>query len=456
MSDFVLPSLGADMEEGTVVQWRVKAGDTVHKGEIVVLVETEKGIIEVEIWEDATVDEILVEEGTTVDVGTPIARIVNIDREVASDSPATAAVPTPEPAPKMAEEGIAASAAPIRITPPVRHLAHQLGVDVDTIAGSRTDGKITRQDVEAAADAAEAPVPAVPIEPGGRIAASPRARLVAAELGFDLATVPGSGLNGTVTEADVLAAAKEPTPAPAAPAAAEEPATAAAGSKGPTEQQAAMRRAIARVMARSKREIPHYYLGTTIDMERSLTWLDETNAERPMPDRILPAVLLLKASALAIHEVPEVNGTFAEDEFHPSADIHLGVAISLRSGGLIAPAIHHADRLSLGELMDALRDLVKRTRSGGLRGSEMADPTITVTNLGDRGVEAAFPVIYAPQVAMVGFGKVMERPWAVDGLLAVRPVVSATLAGDHRVTDGHRGGLYLAAIERLLQKPEEL
>jgi pyruvate dehydrogenase E2 component (dihydrolipoamide acetyltransferase) len=218
----------------------------------------------------------------------------------------------------------------------------------------------------------------------------------------------------------------------------------------------AMRQAIAKLMARAKREIPHYYLSHQIDMNRSLAWLEEQNAARPVTERVLPAVLLLKAAAVAARAVPEMNGFWIDDRFRPSDQVHLGVAISLRGGGLIAPAIHDADEKTLPELMTALRDLVKRTRTGKLRSSEMSDPTITITNLGDQGVEAVHGVIYAPQVALVGFGKIMERPWAENGLIGARPVVTATLSADHRAGDGHTGGLYLAEIDRLLQKPEEL
>jgi pyruvate dehydrogenase E2 component (dihydrolipoamide acetyltransferase) len=167
-------------------------------------------------------------------------------------------------------------------------------------------------------------------------------------------------------------------------------------------------------------------------------------------------VLLLKATTLALRELPELNGHFVDDVFQPSDRIHLGVAVSLREGGLVAPAIHDADTLDIDELMAALRDLVTRARTWRIRSSEMSDPTITVTNLGDRGVETAFPVIIPPQVAIVGFGKITDQPVAVDGMLAVHPVVHATLAADHRVTDGHRGGLFLEALDRLLQDPEDL
>jgi pyruvate dehydrogenase E2 component (dihydrolipoamide acetyltransferase) len=209
-------------------------------------------------------------------------------------------------------------------------------------------------------------------------------------------------------------------------------------------------------MTRSKREIPHYYLGARIDLSRSLEWLDGENNERPIARRILPAVLLLKATALAVREVPSLNGHWVDERFAPADSVHLGVAISLREGGLVAPAIHHADLLDLNDLMESLRDLVARARSWRLRGSEMSDPTLTVTNLGDRGAEIGFPIIIPPQVAMVGFGRILDEVMAIEGEPVVHPVVHATLAADHRVTDGHTGGLLLAALDRLLQKPEEL
>ena len=216
-----------------------------------------------------------------------------------------------------------------------------------------------------------------------------------------------------------------------------------------------MRKAIAAAMARSKREIPHYYLTQTVDLRRALTWLEAANRERPPTERLLAAVLFLKATALALRKVPELNGFWGEDGFRAGAGVHVGWAISLQGGGLIAPAIHDADQKSMAELMVAMRDLVQRARSGGLRSSELSDPTITVTSLGERGAETVIGVIYPPQVAIIGFGRIVERPWAVDGALAIRPV-DAQLAADHRASDGHRGGLLLAEIDRLLQEPEAM
>jgi pyruvate dehydrogenase E2 component (dihydrolipoamide acetyltransferase) len=136
--------------------------------------------------------------------------------------------------------------------------------------------------------------------------------------------------------------------------------------------------------------------------------------------------------------------------------VHLGCAIALRGGGLVAPAIHHADRLPLPQLMQALRDLVQRARNGGLRSSELTDPTVTVTDLGDRGAESVLGVIHPPQVALIGLGRIVDRPWLHGDRIAVRPLVAATLAADHRCSDGHQGSLLLAAIDRALQHPDQL
>ncbi|MEY5100559.1 MAG: Dihydrolipoyllysine-residue acetyltransferase component of pyruvate dehydrogenase complex, partial [Pseudomonadota bacterium] len=206
----------------------------------------------------------------------------------------------------------------------------------------------------------------------------------------------------------------------------------------------------------SKREIPHYYLGSTVDLSAALTWLEAYNREREPEARLLPAALLLKATALALREARQLNGFYEAGAFRPGPGIHVGWAIALRGGGLVAPAIHDADAMPLPALMESLRDLVQRARSGGLRSSELSDPTITVTSLGERGAEAVWGVIYPPQVAIVGFGRVLERPWVVDGVVVARPLVQLSLAADHRVSDGHQGGQLLTAIDRTLQAPGQL
>jgi pyruvate dehydrogenase E2 component (dihydrolipoamide acetyltransferase) len=266
-----------------------------------------------------------------------------------------------------------------------------------------------------------------------RLRVSPAARKLAADLGVDLWRIAGTGPQGAVSREDVVRAA---------PKAASEAAV------------SPLRSAIAGAMSRSKREIPHYYLATTIDMSSALTWLAAENLKRAVPDRILYGVLFIKAIAGALREVPELNGFWKEGRAVASERIHVGVAISLRSGGVVAPALHDVDRLPLGDLMRSFRDVVTRARAGSLRSSELVDATITVTSLGERGVETVFGVIHPPQVALVGFGRIVQRPVVVDGSIQIRPTVCATLSADHRVTDGHRGSKFLSAIDRLLQVPE--
>ncbi len=277
-----------------------------------------------------------------------------------------------------------------------------------------------------------------------RLRISPAAKNLAKEIGIDPASVTGTGPGGRITREDIERAAKAKAPA------------AETITDRQADKQSRMRQAIAAAMARSKREIPHYYLSTSIDMSHAMTWLAEENLRRPVEDRLLYGVLLIKAVALALREAPELNSLWSDGKVVQQSAIHVGVAISLRGGGLIAPALHNTDQQSLDQLMKNFLDLVRRARAGTLRGSEVSDPTITVTSLGEMGVETVFGIIYPPQTAIVGFGKVAQRPWVVEGQVVARPVMQASLSADHRVTDGHKGGLFLATVDRLLQKPESL
>ncbi len=325
---------------------------------------------------------------------------------------------------------------------------------------------------------AEKPVaqPLTPALSTERIKISPLASKVALELGVDIKSIKGTGPGGAIQRADVERAAqamkaapqKSPEPAPVAakpetkPAEAPTPPPApppAAGDQpkhSPPDFQTAMRQAIAAAMSRSNRDIPHYYLETQIDMRNALNWLEEENQKRTIKDRLLPVVVLLKAVAKALTEVPELNGFWIDGRHQVSEAINIGFAIALRQGGLVTPAIHDADDKSFDELREAMNDLIMRTRAGHLRSSELTDATITVTSLGDRGVEKVFGVIYPPQVALVGLGKISDQPWVENGMLGIRPVLIATLAGDHRATDGHKGGLFLEALKRNLQEVEKL
>ncbi|MGZ4508048.1 MAG: dihydrolipoamide acetyltransferase family protein [Blastococcus sp.] len=468
MGEFRMPSLGADMEHGKVIEWLVKPGDHVKRGDILATVDTDKALMDVESFTDGVVTDLVVDPGSDVPVGALLARITETPaaggtvpppvpapppEPVPLPEPLPPPLPVPPPEPMPPPEPITPpEPLPPPLThvphaaPPVRHLAHRLGVDLGRVHGSGKGGAITRADVERAAQA-----------PPARVRASGYARRLAGALGVDLAAVTGSGPAGAVVGADVRRATAPHAPAepqaPPEPATAPAPPTAAAEAK---QRMAAMRRAVGALMARSKKEIPHYYLTTTLDLRVALDWMRSTNAGRPVTERLVPAALLLKATAVAARDVPDMNGFWTDDQFRPSPSVHLGVAVALRGGGLVAPAIHDADTLPVDVLMASLRDLVGRARGGRLQRAEMSDPTITVTNLGDLGVESVYGVIYPPQVALVGLGRVVEQPYAANGLLGIRPAVTATLSADHRVSDGLRGGRFLDRIGELLQTPEEL
>jgi pyruvate dehydrogenase E2 component (dihydrolipoamide acetyltransferase) len=405
MSDFVMPSLGADMESGKLVEWMVKPGDAIHKGDVVAVVETQKGAIEVEIFQDGTVADLCVEVGETVPVGGTLAHILTAGEATA-------------PAARAASRPDARAGAPAQLP----------------VAG---------------------PAPAIAPRRGSRVKVSPAARRLAATLGIDPEQLTGTGVDGSVSFSDVeLARASGVKPssggAPLPPSAPD--ATARRGGFDLAE----MRRAIAAAMTRSKREIPHYYLSSTIDLAASMAWLAAFNETRQPEERMLPAVLLMKATALALGKLPQLNGFWQDGALQAGQGIHIGWAISLRGGGLVAPAVHDADKIALPQLMAKLRDLVARARSGGLRSSEIMDPTITITSLGERGADSVTGVIYPPQVAILGFGRISDRPWVAGGQVVSRPLVEVSLAADHRASDGHAGGLLLSAIENLLQEPEKL
>ena len=384
MPEFRMPTLGADMEAGTLVEWLKKPGERVDRGDVIAVVETQKGAIEIEVFQPGTIETLMAQPGQKLAVGAPMAFIRG-----------------------------KGESAPMPVSPPAAPTAGAAAARV--VAGP----------------AQAVPTTARPVPAAGRV--SPAARKRAAELGLDLTGLQGSGPGGAISIVDVEAAAAQAL-SPAA----------------------AMREIIGTAMARSKREIPHYYLGHTVDLEPALQWLEGENLKRPVPERMLYGVLLLKAVALALREFPEFNGFWRGGRFEASEQINLGVAVSLRQGGLIAPAIAGADKLALPQLMAALRDLVRRARARRLRSSELSDSTITVTSLGEQGSESVYPVIYPPQVAIVGFGAIATRPWVVDGAVVPRRVIIASLAADHRVSDGHRGGRFLAAVAGRLQEPRAL
>ena len=437
MITYKMPSLGADMESGFLREWRVHPGDRIKKGDIIAEVETQKGIIEIEVFEEGIIGNLLVKVDEQVPVNTPMATILTEEEATGKETAAPTSVAETEKtaAPAAAGEKVpeaqTAAAPPetkqgqhpehhIRASPLAKRIAAEKGIDIAAIHGTGPEGAIVKEDVEHAIAAKVAP-------DAGRQEAQKEA-----------IKPPEPEIASFARKNEPVDVVVKETPIATAPI--------------PTES---IRAAVAAAMSKSNREIPHYYLETKIDMSHAMAWLSETNKQRPVKERLLPAVLLIKAVAKAAADVPDLNAWW-ENGLQRKESINIGYVVALRTGGIMVPAIHDADTKTLEELMQALNDLIPRARALRLRSSELADSTITVTSLGEGGVETVYGVIYPPQVALVGFGGITEQPWTENGMLAVRPVLTATLAADHRATDGSTGSKFLNAVKNYLQQPEKL
>lgn len=397
MVEFLMPSLGADMEAGTLIEWRKKAGDPVHRGDIIAEVDTQKGLIEIEVFDEGIVGELLIKEGTKVPVGTVMAIINQEGSAVVKHETVSEPVPLQPTEEKKIEEipEVPPESRKIKASPLAKRIAAENDIDLSRIIGSGEGGAISKEDVE-------------------------RAIALKAEEG-----------EITETPSEKVSAAKINT------------------------QVDAIRSAVAAAMSKSNREIPHYFLEKKIDMGNALTWLKETNAKRQVRDRLLPAALLIKATAKSLIDVPELNAVW-DNRLQLKKEINIGFVVSLRGGGIMVPAIHQADVKTISEIMVALNDIIMRTRALKLRSSDLSDTTITITNLGEGGADTVYGIIYPPQVAIVGFGAISEQPFSERGIVGSRPVLHATLSGDHRATDGLTGSRFLTILNKQLQNPETL
>lgn len=417
MKEFLMPSLGADMEDGTLVEWRKKPGDPVSRGDIIAEVDTQKGLIEIEVFEEGTIGEFLIKEGEKVPVGTPMALIKTEKAETEVEKEKQPEEKEKEPEPEVQKSSEEEPA----LQPTEEHIQKETPLQQPATK---------------------------------RIKATPLAKRIAEENKIDLSLITGTGENGAITKDDVNRAMMEK----AAVKPAEKPSEELIREKTPekaVESGEPVRLAVAAAMSKSNREIPHYYLEKKIDMSTALLWLKEVNKERAVRDRLLPAALLIKAVASALDEVPSLNATW-ENGLRLKNEINIGFVVSLRSGGVMVPAISNADLKSIPEIMEALNDLIPRARTMKLRSSEIGSSTITLTSLGEGGADAVFGVIYPPQVAVIGFGGITEQPWPEKEMLGVRPVMTATLAGDHRANDGLTGSRFLTSLNKHLQNPEAL
>lgn len=371
------------MEAGTLVEWLVKPGSPVKRGDIIAVVDTQKGLIDIEVFDEGIISQLIIQENQKVPVGTVMALI---------ESRTATAIKKEETVPgKLVEEK-----------------------RVEKIIGGETLHHIK---------------------------VSPLAKRMAAENGVDLTIIKGTGEGGAITKEDVERTITEKAVQP------EERKTLAAAES--------IRAAVAAAMSKSNREIPHYYLETKADMTKALAWLADANKRRSVNQRLLPVVLLIKAVAKALQDVPDLNA-YWENGLQRKSDINIGFVISLRTGGVMIPAIHDANKKTVDELMASLNDIIPRARAMKFRSSELSDSTFTITSLGEGNVETVYGVIYPPQVGLVGFGSINEQPWAESGMLDVRPVLTITLSADHRATDGATGSRFLMKVKNYLQIPEEL
>jgi len=399
MIEFQMPSLGADMEDGTLVAWKKKPGDFVSRGDIIAEVETQKGLIEIEVFDQGILGELLIKEGTKVAVGTVMALIrekseIDVEKEVIELQPIEEKVAF-EISPKITEERKQ------KITPLARRIAVENNIDFSKIIGTGEDGAITKEDIEKA-----------------QTLKYQHFKIGNGEEKFAKKEI--------LIKKEIIESATE-----------------------------SIRMAVAAAMSKSNKEIPHYYIEKKIDMSKALKWLQEANKNRTVKERLLPASLLIKATALALVEFPDLNATW-NNGLQLKKEINIGFVVSLRTGGIIVPAIHQANTKTIDEIMAALNDIIPRARALKLRSSELSDSTITITNIGEGGAETVFGVIYPPQVAIIGFGSSIELPFAENGMLGIRTVIKVTLAGDHRATDGLIGSRFLSSINKYLLNPELL
>lgn len=407
-TNVVMPQMGYDMREGTVVRWHKQEGDTVDRGEVIADIETDKATVEFEAYTGGVLGRIVAEAGIAV----PVGQLIAIITEPGEAVPEAAA-----PAPSAAPAPVAAPPAP---------------------------------------EPTPAPAPSSAPSADGGVRASPIARRLARERGIDLALVTGSGPNGRITERDVenyqpAAAAPEPVPA-AAPAPAFAPMDAPADSR---IELSRMRQTIARVTSDSKSTAPHFYVTAEIDMGKAMSMRRDVNDASDPENRVSVNDLMVKACALALAKHPKFNSFFRGDYLEVRGAMNIGIAIALESG-LILPGVSNCESKSLLQIAAGTKDLIARANGGTLRNEEYSSTTFSISNMGMFDVESFTAIIYPPHAAILAVGSVKQQPVVRDGELAVGQMMKATLSTDHRVADGAEAAQFLMEIKRVLENPVSL
>ncbi|MDA0987656.1 MAG: dihydrolipoamide acetyltransferase family protein [Chloroflexi bacterium] len=403
----VMPQMGFDMQEGTIVRWLKQEGEEVKRGEPIAEIETDKAVVEMEAYASGIVLKTVFPEGATVPVGQTIAFI----------GEAGEAIPEGEPAAKAA-----AAAQP---------------------------GATAAQPEEAASKAEESPAQS------GEVKASPLARRLAEENGIDLAKVTGSGPGGRITKDDVLAYEAGMSEAPPAVAPREEAPTPPGGPDGELVPLSRMRQAIARRTAQSKREVPHFYVTADIDMTLTMTLRGQINDALNGEARVSVNDLIVKACALALVKFPTFNASFEGDHLRMNSGINVGVAVAVEQGLLVVSLGDCRDK-SVVDISKTSKEVVERAQSGVMREEDYTGSTFSISNMGMFDVDSFSAIIYPPQAAVIAVGTVRKQPVVRDDQITIGQVMKATLSTDHRVADGAQAAQFLVEIKRVLENPVNL
>lgn len=436
-----MPALGMNQETGTLLRWLKAEGEAVTKGEPLMEVATDKTDVEIEAPVSGILRNVTAKEGDEVPVGKVIALIAKPDEVIGASKAASAEAPPPTPVapptPPAPAPSAPANGTVAPITPVAARMVAEHGIDVSRI--QPVGNRIQKEDVLAYL-AAQTPV-------SGRVLASPKARRLAAEAGIDLASIQGSGPEGAVITADVLAVqsvveVEEVAPAPSA----------APVSEGETSvvPMSRMWKVMAERLTQSWTTVPHFFLARDVDAKQFKKW--HSNAQERSKVKLTFTDLLVKLVAQSLRAHARVNAAWIDGRIVANEGIHVGLAVAVEDG-LLVPVIRHADRLGLAEIATARADLVARAQAGKLAVTELQGGTFTISNLGMFGIDQFSAIINPPQAAILAVGRIADRVVAVDGKPKVRPMMTLNLSSDHRVVDGARAARFLDHLANLIEEP---
>lgn len=438
--DVIMPALGMAQETGILLEWLKAEGEQVTQGEPLMEIETDKATVEVEAPASGVLANVTASPGDEVPVGQVIAHILAPDETVPAP---TAESDLSLPSETTLQTSVAASRSDGRVellvSPVAARMAAENKVDLRQIKAA--GGRIQKEDVLAyLADQRESAIP-----PSGRVLASPKARRLAREENLELAAITGSGPQGAVLAADVVAAATARTAPPAVL-----PPTAPPSAEPQTIPTSRVWQIMVQRLTESWNTVPHFYLTAEVNASRLSAWRE--SAQQRVTGKITYTDLLVKLVAAALRKHPRLNASWAEGSILTNNQINIGLAVAVEEG-LLVPVIHEADRLGLGDLAARRKDLVTRAQAGKLSLDDMSNGTFTISNLGMYGVEAFNAIVNPPQAAILALGRIADRVVPVAGQPAVQPMMTMTLSCDHRVVDGARGAQFLQTLVSFIEDP---